>query len=217
MDYNVLKNFPIFKSIAQDDFEPMLNCLGAVFCDFEKNQVIFSAGDNIEKIGIVLSGEVQIEEEDVWGNKMIISEIPKGNTFAEAFCCAPNSIFPFRAVASKKSRIMFIEYRKIITSCGGDWEFRPILISNMIGILAQKNIILTRKMGHITKRTTRQKIMSYLSFKSKQAQSRYFEIPFNRQQLADYLSVDRSALSKELCKMRDEGIIEFNKNQFKLI
>ena len=146
-----------------------------------------------------------------------MAEIGSGGLFGEAFSSAGIEKMPVSVVASSNCEIMFINYKKIINSCSSTCIFHSELIKNMMKVLATKNIMLTQKMEFVTKKTTREKLLAYLSAQAKKSESNKFVVPFNRQQLADYLSVDRSAMSNELSKMREQGIIEFHKSEFELL
>lgn len=165
----------------------------------------------------VLAGRVHIVKEDIWGNQNLLAEVSQGDLLAEAVVCAGLEKFPVSAVAVEDTEALFIDYRRIITSCRAACAFHSRLIENMLHILAKKNIRLLDKLEHITKRTTRDKVLSYLAAQAKQTHGKTCDIPFNRRQLADYLSVERSALSAELSKMREAGLIAFHKNHFELL
>ena len=215
-NFEVLKECPLFDKIAQNDIKSLLNCLSAKNKFFKKNDFIFLEGDKSTHVGIILSGSVCVVKEDFWGNRAILAKLGEGDLFGEAFSCAEIKSLPVSVVASENTEVILIDYKKIITNCSSACVFHTYLINNMIKILANKNIMMTQKIQHIVKRTTREKLLSYLSEQAMIHKSNNFQIPFNRQELADYLSVDRSAMSSELSKMKDDGIIEFNKNEFKL-
>lgn len=212
----VMKKCPLFAGIAETDLRTLLGCLSATERHYKKNSFIFMTGDDVTVIGIVLTGNVHIIQEDFWGNRAILAGIEAGGLFGEAFSCAETARIPVSALAVQPSDILLIDYRRIITTCSSACAFHTELIQNMLRILAGKNVMLTRKMEFLTRRTTRDKLLSYLSAQAQQAGSNEFTIPFNRQELAEYLSVDRSAMSSELSKMRDNGILSFQRNQFKL-
>ncbi|MGI6727886.1 MAG: Crp/Fnr family transcriptional regulator [Anaerovoracaceae bacterium] len=213
---HILKRNPLFKEISEKDIPILLNCLSAQSVNYEKNQNIFLVDEKPTKVGIILTGSVQIVKEDIWGNRLILAKLSSGGIFGEAFSCANIEKLPVSVFSCEKSKILMIDYRKIITTCPSSCSFHTKIIQNMLQILANKNIMLTQKIEHLTKRTTREKLLSYLSSQALYFRNNSFYIPFNRQELADYLSVDRSAMSKELCKMRDEGILDFQRNFFKL-
>ncbi len=166
---------------------------------------------------MVISGRVHILKEDFWGNRNIITEALPGDVFAEGYACTQGAELGISAVAAEDSRIIFMEVRRVIITCPSACAFHVRLIRNLLSVLARKNLLMDEKLTHLTQRTTREKLLSYLSSESKRQGSASFEIPYNRQQLADYLSVDRSAMSSELCRMRDEGILTFEKNRFRLV
>lgn len=207
----------LFAGISSDELPLLLNCLSARIRGYAKNEFIFIHGDRVTFIGMVLEGYVRIIRENYWGNRSILSQIGPGELFAEAFTCADVPTPEVSAIAAQPCRILLIDYKRIITTCPSSCGFHMRLIRNMIRILALKNIMLTQKMGHITMRTTREKVLSYLSARALEAGGSRFSIPYNRQELADYLSVDRSSLSAELARMRDDEILHFHKNQFELL
>lgn len=213
----ILRTSPLFSDIDEKDLLSMLNCLSARKAVYNKDTYIFSAEDIVTDVGIVLSGSVNVIKEDFWGNRAILTKTQTGELFGEAFSFAGARKLPVSVVASEKTEVLFVDFRKITTMCSSTCTFHAQLIQNILKILAQKNIMLTQKLEHIVKRTTREKLLSYLSEQAIKSASNNFTIPFNRQELADYLSVDRSAMSNELSKLRDEGILDFSKNNFALI
>lgn len=212
-----LKGCPLFSGINENEIETMLTCLSSTAKHFSKNSFVFMSGDSVRSIGVVLDGGVHITQEDFWGNKTILAEIGSGGLFAEAFSCAETEKLPVNVLAVRESYILLIDYRRVIKTCSSACGFHTTLIRNMLVILARKNIMLTQKMEVLSRRTTREKLLAYLSAQSLKAGSNSFEIPFNRQELSEYLSVDRSAMSNELSKMRNDGILDFCRNSFKLI
>lgn len=215
--FDKLKSCPLFGGISEAEMGTLLSCLSATEKHYEKNSFVFMSGDNVRSIGIVLEGGVHITQEDFWGNKTILAEIGSGGLFAEAFSCAETEELPVNVLAVRESDILLIDYRRIIKTCSSACGFHTSLIRNMLVTLARKNIMLTQKMEILSRRTTREKLLAYLSGQALKAGSNSFEIPFNRQELSEYLSVDRSAMSNELSKMRNDGILEFHRNSFILI
>lgn len=213
---DILHTSPLFAGINETDLSSLLSCLSARKKAYAKDVYILSADNTIKDVGIVLSGSVNIIKEDFWGNRAILAKMHLGEMFGEAFAFANLQKLPVSVVSSEKSEILFIDFKKITTTCSSACLFHSQLIQNILKIIAHKNIMLTQKLEHIVKRTTREKLLSYLSEQAIKQGTNSFTIPFNRQELADYLSVDRSAMSNELCKLRDEGIIEFSKNHFQL-
>lgn len=216
MNFSFLVNTLLFRGTTVEGIEAMLQCLGSYEKEFDKGSIVFRAGDYIENMGLVLSGSVNIEIDDFWGNKTIIGHMKAGELFAETYACIPGEPLMVNIVSNEKSRILFMNASKLINTCKNSCVHHNKLIQNLFHISAQKNLDLSRRSFYISPKSIRGKLMSYLSHQAKQAGSYQFEIPFNRQQLADYLGIDRSALSNELSKMRNEGILSCSKNNFSL-
>lgn len=211
-----MKKNILFKNIIPEDLEKMLACFSAYKKQFEKDEYIWRYGDTVNEIGVVSKGGVNIIKEDFWGNRAIIAKLTEGDVFGEAFAFSMEKRLDVSVVAYEKTEIQFLDCKKILFSCDNGCGFHRTLTENMIRMISEKNIMLTRKMEHIMKKTTREKILSYLSEIAVRNNSNTFTINLNRQEMADYLSVDRSALSNELSKLRKEGILDFNKNMFTL-
>lgn len=211
-----LKNTPLFADIEDNQLEALLKCLAAKKKAYGKEAFIFRAGQPATHVGIVLAGCANIIQEDFWGNRTILAHVEEGELFGEAFSCAETETLPVSVVAVQASEIMLIDYKRIITVCPAACVFHSRLIANMLRVLASKNILLTRKMEYVSQRTTREKLLAFLSAQALQTKSNEVTIPFNRQQLADYLCVERSALSRVLMEMKQEGILEYEKNRFRL-
>ena len=174
-------------------------------------------GQPANEVGLVLMGEAHVMREDVFGNRTILTHLGRGDLFGEAYACAKMKRLPVTVSAVTESEIMFIDCKRILTTCTSACVFHTRLIENLMSVLAGKNILLMRKLEHISRRTTRDKLHSYLTEQARIAGRRDFSVPFNRQEMADYLCVERSAMSAELGRMRDEGLIEFEKNRFRLL
>jgi len=214
---NVLKTVNLFRNIEESDLQHLLSCLAAKEVHYEKGQTVLFSGEKIKRFGIVLSGQVQIIQDDYYGNRSILANIETGNLFGESFACAEIEVLPVSVIATVESEILFIDCQRLALPCAKACGFHSSLIQNMLNIVAMKNILLTQKNEFISKRTTREKLLTYLSFEAKKVGSSHFDIPFNRQELADYISVERSAMSAELSKLRDDGVLRFHKNQFELL
>lgn len=214
---DVLKTVRLFKGIEEADLQPLLSCLCAKQHCYKKGQTVFSSGDSIEQFGIVLSGQVQVVQDDYYGNRSILALIDVGNLVGESFACAETKTLPVSVITTTESELLFIDCHRLAAPCAKACEFHSRLIQNMLNIISMKNIALTQKIEFTSKRTTREKLLAYLSAEAKEVGSSQFCIPFNRQELADYLSVERSAMSAELSKLRDDGILNFYKNQFELL
>lgn len=213
---NVIQKSPLFSGISENELEPMLSCLSATKKSFKKNEFVLRSGDEIRAVGMVLSGSVLIVKEDFWGNRNIISSAKAGDIFAEVYACKPGAALGVSVIAEEATTVIFLDVRRILTTCTSACQFHARLIHNLLSSMAEKNLIINEKLTHMSQRTTREKLLSYLSAQAIRHGSPSFAISFNRQQLADYLSVDRSAMSNELCKMRDEGLLAFDKNSFTL-
>lgn len=211
-----LSKNPLFNDLNMEELKAMLLCLSARAVSFEKNSYIFTEGSENSNIGIVISGRVHIIKDDYWGNRTILAEMGASDMFGEAFCFAGVKIMPVSVIALENTGILLFDYKRILNTCAKTCSYHTKLISNMVGIISRKNMLLTQKMQYITQKKTRDKLLSYLSAQSELYGNNKFDIPFNRQELADYLSVERSAMSNELCKMRDENLIDFHKNHFHL-
>ena len=195
----------------------MLSCLDASVREFKKGEYVFRGGEHIGQITVLLSGELHIQRDDYWGNRDIVNRISVGEMFGEAYIAPESGALTNDVEALEDSTVIFFNVKRITTVCSASCRFHSMVVQNLFYALSEKNRVLVQKLGHISKRSTREKLMSYLSEQAERQNSASFSIPFNRQQLADFLSVDRSAMSNELCKMRDDGLIEFEKNQFRLL
>lgn len=213
----VLETCQLFTDIAPGDIESMLTCLSFIKRQYPEGADIFTAGDETFQMGVVLSGSVDILQEDFWGNQTILSRLSPADIFAESFVLAQVKSLPVSVVATRASDILLLDYGRILHTCTNACVFHDRLIANLLAIVARKNMTLTQKVAHVTKRTTREKLLSYLSSQARQAGSRRFSIPFDRQALANYLAVDRSAMSSELGRMQKEGLLRVQRNQFELL
>lgn len=217
MDVTQINKSPLFKGIEQEEIERILDCLKAFEREYHKGDYILQRGDEVHHIGYMIEGSAHIIKDDVYGNRTILCEIQSEDLFAETYACIPGQLLEISLVADKSCNVLYFDFQHLVTPCEHVCHFHQCIIQNLLRITAQKNIALTQKMEHITKRTIRDKILSYLSSLAIQNQYDKIEIPFNRQQLADYLSVDRSALSAELSKMQKEGILRYHKHTFQLL
>lgn len=212
----LLATSALFSGISEADFDELLTRLATPERVYQKGEFVFTSGAPIHSIGLVLSGSVHIMKEDFWGNRMILGRASAGELFGEAYACLPNQPLEVSVMAAEKTELLLFDVNQIFSAGPHPVPYQMRLIENLLEVFAQKNVMLTRKMEHMAKRTTREKLLSYLSAESQKHHSSSFQIPFNRQQLADYLAVDRSAMSHELSKLREEGIIDFWKNHFQL-
>ena len=214
--FPVLHTAALFSGISDDELAVMLSYLGARIDTFPKGSRLLRAGEAVEEVGLVLAGSALIMQEDIWGNRNILSKAGPGQTFAAAFACAPGSRLNVSVVAETPVTAMFLNVKRILTVCPSACTHHSRIIRNLLGELAGKNLRFSEKLTHMGQRTTRAKLMSYFSAEAQRLGKYEFDIPFSRQQLADYLGVERSGLSLELGKMRGEGLLYFHKSHFVL-
>lgn len=205
----------LFRGCSEEDILNMAKHLDFRTDEYKKGDIILGAGSIVTDIGLVLSGSVRIEYTDLWGNKSILGITSAGGVFAESYACIPNEPMMVDAVANEDCRILSISVPKLFTPCPACGS-QNRLIQNLVMISAEKNLQLSRRSMHTSPKTIRGRLFSYFSQQVSAQGSSKIVIPFDRQQLADYLNLDRSALSKELGKMRDDGLIEFNRNIFEI-
>lgn len=209
-----LSRIQLFYGIKDEDIPSMLHCLGAKERFYKKGETVFSPGVPTAHLGLVKSGLILIEHIDVWGGNSILGNAGPGAIFGEAYACLPNEPLMIHATAAKDSRILLLDAAKICQTCPSSCPFHVKLIRNLLSICASKNLQLSRKILHTGPKSIRGKLKSYFSDCIQASGSYTFDIPYNRQQLADYLNTDRSALSGELSKMQKEGLIRYHKNHF---
>lgn len=214
MDYLFLSKTVLFRGISPEEVKSMMSCLQAFTKSYPRGTIIHHAGNAIHSVGMVLSGSVSIESDDIWGNKSILDRVAPGQIFAENYACLPNELLMVNVVAVESTEILFLNTEKMFTVCSNTCMFHSKLIRNMLSISAQKSLNLSRRIMHTSSKSIRGRLLSYLSFQATKHGSLEFEIPFNRQQLADYLSVDRSAMSNELSKMQRDGLLKVERNRF---
>lgn len=216
IDFATIRTSRIFSGIAEEELEPMLRCLDAKTVRFSKGAYILRSGDTVESLGLMVSGTAFVIQEDFWGNRNILSFIEQGQCFGETFACAPGAILNVDVVTQSQATVLFLNVKRILTLCPVTCAHHSRIIRNLLADLAGKNLLFNDKVTHLGQRTTRAKLLSYLSSQAQRQNSAEFDIPFSRQQLADYLSVERSGLSLELSKMQKEGLLAFHKNHFLL-
>lgn len=214
---NIICSSPLFHGIAEDDTLTMLQCLGASVRQASKGELIFCAGDPADRIGVVLSGGLQVCRDDALGYRTILAALGPGDIFGEGYACAQIDVLPVSVQATEDSSAVLLDCRRILTVCPSSCPFHASLIRNLTSVLANKNVFLTQRMAHLSKRTLRDKLLSYLEEQAFRAGAQSFRIPLDRQGLADYLCADRSALSRELGRLKQDGEIDFVRNQFHLL
>ena len=212
----VIRASRLFSGVSERELEAMLACLRPETKDYPKDAFVLRAGDTAEAVGLVLSGTILMLQEDVWGNRNILSKAGPGQIFAAAYACAPGSVLNVSVLAETPVTVLFLNVGRVLTLCPAACAHHSRIIRNLLGELAGKNLRLGEKLTHMGQRTTRAKLMSYLSAEAQRLGTYELDIPFSRQQLADYLGVERSGLSLELGKMKQDGLLEFHKNHFEL-
>lgn len=216
MNYFFLSNTPLFHGVKEDEICNILSCLGAREKTYRKNETIYRAGDTVHELGLVESGSANIIVNFYWGSRYIFGHVEKGNIFAENYAAIPGKELICDVVAAEETEILFLDLTKLITTCQNGCNFHQRLIHNLLRISAQKSLNLSSRMMHTAPKALRERLLSYLSEQAMINGSTHFTIPFDRQQLADYLGVDRSAMSNELSKMQKDELISFKKNEFTL-
>lgn len=215
--YPVLARCPLFDGIQMEDLSAMLGCLGARKIAASKGKPIFREGDPATHVGIVLRGAVQMLREDYYGNRSIVAYLGPAELFGETYACAGLTALPVSIVADEDSQVLLLDCRRITVSCTNACVFHSRIIFNMLRLVANKNLVFDQKIQVTSKRSTREKLMTYLLNQAKLQHVKEFTIPYDRQALADYLEVDRSGLSAEISKLRREGVLESEKNRFRLL
>lgn len=214
---SILKTSKLFVGLENEEIIAMLACLGAKLSTYKKGEYVLRQGEYLSNVFILVEGSLLIQNDDYWGNRSILRQISPGEMFGESYIAPESDALLNDVAAITDSTVIFFDLKKIIGTCSSACPFHTKAVQNLFFAISEKNRKLVQKMGHISKRSTREKLISFLSDEAKKRNSSDFTIPFNRQQLADFLSVDRSAMSKELCKLRDEGLLEFDKNSFRLL
>lgn len=215
--FSILRNCILFNNIADENLLPMLGCLNAKVLNFNKGETVINEGEPAKNVCILLSGKIQIFRVDFYGNRNIIAKVEPSHLFGESYAFADVKSMPLCAVASENTEVMIIDCRRLTRTCSNSCEFHNQIILNLLKIIAMKNISFNQKAEVTSKRTTREKLLTYLMQQAKKHNSDSFTIPFDRQELADYLEVDRSGLSAEISKLRAEGFLESNRSNFNLL
>lgn len=214
MNYFKLARTPLFAGTTEEEIKQMLTCLKAVERNYKKGETIYCAGDVTTEIGLVLSGSVLIENVDAWGNCSVLDKVGEGRIFAESYACVPGERLMVNVTAQEPAGILFLDVTKMLQICPNACSYHQKLLKNLLSVSARKNLRLSRRIFNTSSKSIRGRLLSYLSYESMQHAGSEFDISYNRQQLADYLSVNRSALSKELGKMQKEGLIRVERNHF---
>jgi len=213
--FETIKESPLFEGIGLSDFKKLISCLPAKASKYQKNDVIMLAGDDINVVGLVLSGSVRIIKEDVDGNEAILAELLAVNLFCEVFACAELDYSPITVRASDECEVLLMDYRRIIETCPSVCPSHLRLNRNLLRAVARKSLLLNQKVEILSKRSVRERLLCF--FDMQRGMAKKFTIPYNREEMARYLCVDRSAMSNEIGKMQKEGLIRFNRNSFEIL
>ena len=214
--FEILSRNPLFTGIGQADLTSLMHCLAARVEDFPKGAPVFLEGDTAAFIGFVLEGAVQIVWDDLYGNRSLLVQAEQGELFGEAYAAAGVDTMPLSGYAVQDCKIMWLECRRMLTVCTNACGFHSMLVKNLLKVVAQKNLLLSRKVQFMSQKTTKEKLMAYLLDQAKRKTALEFTIPLDRQALADFLGVERSAMSAELSKLRREGILDSKGAWFRL-
>lgn len=211
-----LLKIPLFSDISAAELPLLLNCLGVKQRSFAKNEYVFIAGQKVSHVGIVLQGRVQIVKDDIMGNRTILAECGALELFGESFACAHVAQAPVSVLVTETAELLFIDCQRIINLCPSSCRFHNKLVENLLQIVADKNLMLNRKIEVLSQRSIREKLLAYLNAEAQRQNARSFRINFNRQELADYLCANRSALSRELSKLQAEGLVSCKGRNFEI-
>lgn len=213
---NILRDSQLFTGLDDNEILNMVGCMSARITKHKKGNIILRRGDLLSWFGLVLSGNIHTIMEDFWGNRAILQLMQPSDIFGAIYACVRTERLDYDAICAEDVVLLEMDGHRAFNVCATPCTSHNTYIRNLLEVLAEENLRLTHKVAHISQRTTKDKLLSYLSEQAQKVHNNQFEIPLNRQQLADYLSVDRSAMSNELSKLRSAGVIEFKKNKFVL-
>ena len=215
--FDILSQCPLFSGISRQEMGLMLNCLDGKITGVAKGNPVFLEGDPARFVGVVLSGTVQIVRDDYYGNRSVLTMVSPGGLFAEAFACADVETLPVSVIALQNCSVLLLDCKRVLTGCSNACPFHSRLVRNLLQGIARKNLMLTSKIRCMSQKTTQEKLMEFLLEQAKQQGSAEFVIPYDRQALADYLGVERSAMSAELGKLKKAGLIDYRSSRFRVL
>ena len=207
----------LFAGIRKEDMAGMLGCIGYHIRSYSKGEIVAFEAEIIDHVGVVLKGKVDMLKEDLWGNRTMLVRVGRNEVFGETFACGEDALSTVTFAAAEDTQVLFLSFCRVMHTCTHACVFHQTLIENMVRIIARKNRELMRKVEVVSKKSLREKILAYLSIQAQQQNGKIFDIPLGRMELAEYLCADRSALTRELAKMREEGIIDYHRNTFKIL
>jgi CRP-like cAMP-binding protein len=214
MDVSFLKETALFYQMREEDIQSALSCIKATVSSYQKNDYLLFAGQSAPALGIVISGSVHIIKENILGDRMIIGIVSEHELFGETYACAGIQTMPVSIQALEDCKVLYVDISKLLNRCSNSCHFHQDMIENLVKIIAQKNMLLNAKMNYISHKTIRNRLEAYFLDQVELHQSSTFHIPFNRNELADFLCINRSAMSRELGNMKKEGLIVYRKNKF---
>ena len=215
--FDILSQCPLFAGISQEELKSLLSCLDGKIIQTPKGSPVFLEGEPATFVGVVLSGKVQILRTDFYGNRSVLTVVSPGGLFGEAFACAGVETLPVSAMALENAGVLLLDCKRVLTSCPNACPFHKKLVQNLLRGIAQKNLILTQKIRCMSQKTTQEKLMEFLLEQTKQHGRAEFVIPYDRQALADYLGVERSAMSAEISKLKKAGRIDCSGSRFQVL
>ena len=215
--FDILSQCPLFSGISRQELGQMLSCLGGKITCIAKGKPVFLEGNPARFVGVVLSGTVQIVRDDYYGNRSVLTVVSPGGLFGEAFACAGVETLPVSAIALQNCAVLLLDCKRVLTGCSNACPFHSRLVRNLLQGIAQKNLMLTSKIRCMSQKTTQEKLMEFLLEQAKQHDSAEFVIPYDRQALADYLGVERSAMSAEISKLKKAGRIDCSGSRFRVL
>ena len=215
--FDILSHCPLFSGISRQELGLMLNCLGGKITCIAKGKPVFLEGNPALFVGVVLSGTVQIVRDDYYGNRSVLTVVSPGGLFGEAFACAGVETLPVSAIALQNCAVLLLDCKRVLTGCSNACPFHSRLVRNLLQVIARKNLMLTQKIRCMSRKTTQEKLMEFLMEQAKQQAKAEFVIPYDRQALADYLGVERSAMSAELSKLKKAGLIDYRGSRFRVL
>lgn len=217
MDTTFLAKTPLFAHISPQEIQSRMTCIGGVLRSFPKGTYIHYAGDVVHTVSMIIKGSVIMEHDDLWGNRTLLGKAVAGELFAEAYACTEDEPLMISVMAVEDTTVLMMDLGKVLHTCSRNCPQHQQISENLLRILAGKNLALSRRILHTSSKSIRGRVLSYLSFLSAKQGKKIITVPFNRQQMADYLGVDRSALSGKLSKMQKDGLLEYHKESFKLL
>lgn len=213
----ILQKNELFQNMNPEEIRMVLGCIGGRTKNYRKGEYVFMEGEGIPRAGIVLKGTVHALKLTGGGDELLVNRIGAGEVFGLAHVCAGVTHIPLSLLVTEPSEVLFIEFHHLVHTCRNACGFHTEVIKNTLRVLARKNLLLDSKLYYLSHKTIRERILSYLEDQSLRAGSPVFTIPFNRKEMAEFLCADRSALSRELSSLRDEGLLDFQKNKFRLL